>query len=117
VLNIGPVPYDWLFPQVAAVVHACGAGTAGAGLRAGVPTVPVPSPGGDQPFWARHLHELGAATAPLPRPKLTAEQLARGIERAVTEPGYRDAAARLAAVIAQEDGAGTVVERIERLLD
>jgi sterol 3beta-glucosyltransferase len=36
------VPYDWLLPRVAAVVHHGGAGTTAAGLRAGKPTVICP---------------------------------------------------------------------------
>ena len=52
------VPHDWLFPQVAAVVHHGGAGTTAAGLRAGRPTVICPF-FGDQPFWGRRVHELG----------------------------------------------------------
>jgi sterol 3beta-glucosyltransferase len=35
ILLIGDVPHDWLFPHMAAVVHHAGAGTTGAGLRAG----------------------------------------------------------------------------------
>jgi UDP:flavonoid glycosyltransferase YjiC (YdhE family) len=41
-LAIGDVPHEWLFPRTAAVVHAAGAGTTAAGLRAGVPAVPIP---------------------------------------------------------------------------
>ena len=41
ILLVGDVPHDWLFPQMAAVVHHAGAGTTGAGLRAGVPAVAV----------------------------------------------------------------------------
>ncbi|MCS3779853.1 glycosyltransferase [Tsukamurella ocularis] len=52
VLNIGAAPYSWLFPRLAAVVHSCGAGTTASALRAGVPAVPLPSPGADQFFWA-----------------------------------------------------------------
>lgn len=47
------------------MVHHAGAGTTGAGLRAGVPAVPVPVLV-DQPFWADRLHHLGVAPHPLP---------------------------------------------------
>ncbi|MGB3510903.1 MAG: glycosyltransferase [Microcoleaceae cyanobacterium] len=39
VFKIDSVPHDWLFPQMAAVVHHGGAGTTAAGLRAGVPSI------------------------------------------------------------------------------
>lgn len=43
------IPYDWLLPRVAAVVHHGGSGTTAAGLRAGKPTVICPFVA-DQPF-------------------------------------------------------------------
>ncbi|MEV6561599.1 glycosyltransferase [Nocardia sp. NPDC051756] len=116
ILTVGPVPHDWLFGKVAAVVHSCGAGTMAAGLRAGLPAVAVPSPGGDQPFWARRLRELGVSSTTLPRPKLTAELLARAIDMALTEPAHRTAAEELAARIAEEDGAASVVAAVEKLV-
>lgn len=64
VLGIGAVPHHWLFPQMAAVVHHAGAGTAAAGLLAGVPAVPVPI-FTDQPFWAQRIHQLDAAAQPI----------------------------------------------------
>ena len=99
ILSIGPVPHDWLFPRTAAVVHHSGAGTSAAGLRAGVPAIPVPVLA-DQPFWARRLHRLGAATPPIPLSKLTPDNLARALTEATTNPHL---AARAAAVSAQLD--------------
>ncbi len=116
ILTIGDVPHDWLFGKVAAVAHACGAGTTAAGLRAGVPAIPIPEPVGDQPFWARRLRELGVGPPPLSRRRLTVERLATAVDAALTEPSYRAGAERLAARIAGEDGAGEVVAAVERLL-
>ena len=42
VMMVDAVPFSWLFPRVAAVVHHGGAGTTAAGLRAGVPSVVDP---------------------------------------------------------------------------
>jgi sterol 3beta-glucosyltransferase len=50
VFPLDSIPHDWLFPHVAAVVHHGGAGTTGAGLRAGKPTLIVPFIS-DQRFW------------------------------------------------------------------
>ncbi len=82
-------PHTWLLPRMAAVVHHGGAGTTGAGLRAGVPAVIVPF-FGDQPFWGKRLAALGVATEPLPRKQLTAEALAARIEQAVSDDGMRN---------------------------
>ncbi|KAG6836685.1 Sterol 3-beta-glucosyltransferase [Arthromyces matolae] len=52
------VPHDWLFPQIDAALHHGGAGTTGASLRAGIPTLIKPW-FGDQFFWAARVHRLG----------------------------------------------------------
>jgi len=116
VLMIGEAPHDWLFPQMAAVAHHCGAGTTAAALRAGVPTIAMPGPAGDQPFWALRLRELGASTAPIPQRKLTADRLAAAIRTAVTDHQIRDATRQLAGRIGSEDGAARVVTAVENLL-
>ena len=55
--GIESVPHSWLFPRMSAVVHHGGAGTTGAGLRAGVPSVVTPFVA-DQPNWARRIEAL-----------------------------------------------------------
>ncbi|HUI93127.1 MAG TPA: glycosyltransferase [Chitinivibrionales bacterium] len=105
-------PHDWLFPRMAAVVHHCGAGTTGAGLRAGVPAVPVPF-FADQLFWARRLHELGVAPRPVPWKKLTAENLAQAIHEAVTNKEIKIRSEELGKKIRAEDGVGVAVEIAE----
>lgn len=113
VLMVDEVPHDWLFPRVAAVVHHAGAGTTAAGLRAGVPAVPVPF-AWDQPFWARRLHDLGVAPEVVPAKRLTGKRLAAAIERAGS-PEVRPVAADLVRTIGAEDGAGRVLEFVEEL--
>ncbi len=115
VLTIGDVPHEWLFPQMAAVAHHCGAGTMAAGLRAGIPTIAMPNPAGDQPFWAKRLQELGASAATIPQRKLTADRLADAIHVAVTDRRIRDTTQQLAGAIAAEDGAAHVLAIVESL--
>ena len=114
ILPSGDVPHDWLFPRTAAVVHHAGAGTTGAGLRAGVPAVAVPVLL-DQPFWATRLHRLGVAPAPLPQRALTADALAGAIRACLDEPGYRRRAAALAGRLRAEDGAAAVLAVVDGL--
>jgi UDP:flavonoid glycosyltransferase YjiC (YdhE family) len=114
VLLVGDLPHEWLFPRVAAVVHHAGAGTTGAGLRAGVPAVPVPVLV-DQPFWADRLHRLGVAPPPLPLDELTADTLADALRACLDEPTCRDRATALASRIRAEDGAAAVVPIVTRL--
>jgi sterol 3beta-glucosyltransferase len=103
ILVVGDLPHDWLFPQTAAVVHHAGAGTTGAGLRAGVPAVPVPVLV-DQPFWAARLHRLGVAPHPLAMHELTADALSDALRACLDRSTYRDRASELARRIRAEDG-------------
>ncbi|EPH39580.1 glycosyltransferase [Streptomyces aurantiacus] len=114
ILTVGELPHALLFPRMAAVVHHAGAGTAAAGLRAGVPAVPVPVTA-DQPFWAARLTALGAAPAPVPFRTLTAERLAEALTRAVHETTCATAAAAVSRAMAAEDGAGEFLKAVERL--
>jgi sterol 3beta-glucosyltransferase len=116
VFMLDSIPFSWLFPRVAAVVHHGGAGTTAAGLRAGVPSVVIPF-FGDQPFWGQRVAELGVGPEPIPRRKLTVERLAQAIQRVLTDQTMRQRAADLGTKIQAEDGiagAVAVVEQIEK---
>lgn len=56
--QITSAPHDWLFKQIDAAVHHGGAGTTGASLRAGLPTVIKPF-FGDQFFFGSRVEDLG----------------------------------------------------------
>lgn len=56
--QIQSAPHDWLFSQIDAAVHHGGAGTTGASLRAGVPTIVKPF-FGDQFFFGGRVEDLG----------------------------------------------------------
>lgn len=114
VFVLDKAPHGWLFPRVAGVVHHGGAGTAAAGLRAGVPTFIIPHMA-DQPYWGRRVYELGVGVKPVPRHKLTMNSLANGIRQLVSDARLRDAAARLGENIRSEDGVAKAVRVIERL--
>ncbi|MGD8726211.1 MAG: glycosyltransferase [Gemmatimonadales bacterium] len=113
VFAVDAIPHDWLFPRTSAVVHHCGAGTTGAGLRAGVPTVPIPF-FADQPFWGRCLHGLGVASKPIPFRRLSVERLTGAIRHAVANPAVRDRAAEVGERVRSENGVARAVELVER---
>lgn len=115
VFMLDHAPHDWLFPRMAAVVHHGGAGTTGAGLRAGKPSVICPF-GVDQPFWAQQVYGLGVGTPPIPQKRLTAEGLAGAITTAVNDAGMRQRAEALGGKIRAEDGVGTAVRVIEQAI-
>ena len=108
-------PHDWLFPRMAAVIHHGGAGTTGAALRSGVPSAIVAHMG-DQPFWGRRVYELGVGAPPLRRHDLTTERLTATIRALTGDPALRTRAAALGDRIRAEDGVGTAVRAVEKLL-
>ena len=114
VFMLEAIPFAWLFPRMAAVVHHGGAGTTSAGLRAGVPSIIVPF-FADQPFWGRRVAELGVGPAPIPRKQLTADRLAQAIQTAVTDQAMRQRAAELGTKIRAEDGIARAVEVVQQM--
>jgi hypothetical protein len=113
-LTVDDVPHALLFPRMAAVVHHAGAGTTAAGLRAGVPAVPVPVQF-DAGFWSARLVALGVAPDVVPLRRLTVDALASALVRATREPAYRERARSLGARIRGEDGAAPVLAALDPL--
>ena len=107
------LPHDLLFPTVSAVVHHGGAGTTGAGIRAGVPSLVVPF-GVDQPFWASRVVALGVGPKPIPRKALTRANLAAGLRAAVEDRAMAGRAAALGELVRAEDGVAAAVAVIEQ---
>lgn len=108
-------PHSWLFPKMAAVIHHGGAGTTAAGFRAGVPSTIVPH-NGDQPYWGRRVKQLGVGTSPIPRKKLTVDNLAAAVREVTGDSAMRQRAAELAAKIAGEDGVGMALDAVQKFL-
>lgn len=110
------VPHGWLFPRMAAVIHHGGAGTTGAGLRAGIPSILIPFVA-DQPGWAKRVAELGAGPRPIPFKELTAERLADAIRQTTSDGTIRESARRVGEHIRAEDGLGRATEIILSHID
>ena len=107
--GVESVPHSWLFPRMSAVVHHGGAGTTGAGLRAGVPSIVTPFVA-DQPNWAKRIETLGVGPRAIPFSELTADLLAKAIRQATTDTAMRQRASDLGERIRSEDGVGTMVD-------
>jgi UDP:flavonoid glycosyltransferase YjiC (YdhE family) len=114
VFILDSIPHSFIFPYMAAVVHHGGAGTTSAALRAGVPSIVIPF-FGDQPFWGNRIAELGCGTEPIPRKKLTAENLAEAIQMAVTDRSTCETAANLGEKIRAENGIAKAVAIVNQL--
>ena len=109
-------PHEWLFRQVAAVVHHGGAGTTAAGLRAGLPTVIVPFGIPDQPIWGECVYRLGVGPKPIARRHLSLDRLSNAIRVVSSDPALKRCAAALGAQIRAEDGVARAVEILQNSL-
>ena len=102
VFHIGRCPHDWLLPKMAAVVHHGGAGTVGAGLNLGLPTLCCPF-FGDQFFYAHAVAARKAGPPPIPFEALTAAKLGRALAD-LCDPSYAEHARRVMEGIRAENG-------------
>ncbi|MBD1926377.1 glycosyltransferase family 1 protein [Trichocoleus sp. FACHB-90] len=102
-------PHDWLLPQMAAMVHHGGSGTTFAGLRAGLPSIIVPS-FGETFFWGQRVADLGVGPPPIPKKQLTVERLADAIHTATSDKTMQARVAALSQQIRSEDGVARAVE-------
>lgn len=101
------VPHDWLLPRVSVAVHHGGVGTIAAALTAGVPQVVKPFLG-DQPFWARRVQQIGVGVA------LRSTTPTAFADAITTADGAAPESRVLARAVAQDDGVGAAVARIEK---
>lgn len=113
VCTTGPVPHDELFPRLAGVIHHGGAGSAAAGLRAGVPSLAVPAMF-DQTYHARRLFELGVGPRPVPLPRVTSARLAARLGE-LTGEEYVEPAARVGVAARTVDGTAAALREISAL--
>ncbi|EPZ34845.1 UDP-glucuronosyl/UDP-glucosyltransferase domain-containing protein [Rozella allomycis CSF55] len=108
---IDSVPHDWLFPQMACVVHHGGAGTTSAGMRAGVPTVIKPF-FGDQFFWAQRVQELGVGCS---MKKL--DRLGEAIKYVTSDPAIIEKSKQMGAKLREENGVDNAINIFYRDLE
>ncbi len=108
-------PFDWLFPQMEALIHHGGSGTTSAAIRAGVPCTVV-SHMGDQPYWGRRVHELGMGSKPIERHKLTTQHLVRMIDEMTQSDKMKNTAQAMSKKLKQENGVAEAVRIFQKLL-
>ena len=113
IIQIRSAPHDWLFARIDAAVHHGGAGTTGASLRAGLPTIIKPF-FGDQFFFATRVEDLNVG---IHLKKITVNALGKAIWRATHDERMRSKARILGEQIRAEDGVGTAISAIYRDLD
>jgi len=113
VFHAGSIPHDWLLPRASGLVHHGGFGTTASGFRAGVPMLVIPHII-DQFIWGNKVAQLGVGPQPIPRPKLTAENLAAALRETQSPEMRRKAADLGAAIRAEPDGVAEAIGLIEK---
>ncbi|KAH9817609.1 family 1 glycosyltransferase [Melampsora americana] len=108
IFYVKSVPHDWLFPRVDAAVHHGGAGSTGASMSAGIPTVIKPF-FGDQNFWAARVEALGVGTH---LKVLEAKPLSKALKDATRNHKKIEKAKAIGAKLREEDGVGNAIEAI-----
>jgi UDP:flavonoid glycosyltransferase YjiC (YdhE family) len=106
-------PFSELFSRASAVVHQGGSGTTAAALRAGVPAIFVPF-SHDQPDNARRVKKLGCARI-IPRHRYRAARVVKELGLLLEDAATREAAKRVAKVLASEDCVAAASERLVEL--
>lgn len=109
------VPYEWLLPRLAGLVHHGGLGTTHLCLATGCPAQ-VLAFGWDQPLWGRRVHELDAGPPPLAEATLSVDALIEALRSLAREPRWREGAGRAGAAMAEDGGAALAARRVEQLL-
>ncbi|KAL4763869.1 UDP-glucose:sterol glycosyltransferase [Aspergillus foveolatus] len=111
--QIQSAPHDWLFSQIDAAAHHGGAGTTGASLRAGVPTIIKPF-FGDQFFFGNRVEDLGVGVC---MKKLNVSVFSRALWTATHDERMIVRAKQLGERIRSEDGVATAIQAIYRDLE
>ncbi|MCJ1386424.1 Sterol 3-beta-glucosyltransferase [Xylographa soralifera] len=113
IFQIKSAPHDWLFKQIDAAAHHGGAGTTGASLRAGLPTIIKPF-FGDQFFFGSRVEDLGVGIC---LKKLNVSVLSRALWEATHSERMIIKAKVLGEQIRNEKGVETAIQAIYRDLE
>ncbi|KAG8996247.1 hypothetical protein FRB95_001778 [Tulasnella sp. JGI-2019a] len=108
IYSVDKIPHDWLFPQIDAALHHGGAGTTGASLRAGIPTLIKPW-FGDQFFWASRVQKLGAG---IKVATLHSSEIAHALTKATSSRIIKEKAQAVGERIRGENGVQTAIQSL-----
>ncbi|KAA8566116.1 hypothetical protein EYC84_008719 [Monilinia fructicola] len=110
IFQIKSAPHDWLFSQIDAAAHHGGAGTTGASLRAGIPTIIRPF-FGDQFFFGQRVEDLGVGIL---IKKINVSVFSRALWEASHSERMITKAKVLGEKIGKENGVDTAIQCIYR---
>ena len=112
VLYVDDMPYELLFPGMAAVIHHGGTGTMAYAARAGVPQAAFPFMT-DQFINRKQIVRLGIGPNTCDFKKMTAKTISTAITDCITNEGYKKNTIEISQKIKNADGLKLTVELIE----
>ena len=68
----------------------------------------------DQPYWGQVVANMGLGPEPIPRKRLSAENLSPAIEKAILDQNIRRKAEIIGKRVREEDGIGCAIDLIYR---
>ena len=116
ILYVDEMPFELLFPRVAAAVYHGGTGTMAAIARAAIPQAAFPFMG-DQFDNRKQIVKLGLGPQTCDFKKMTAEVLIHTIQDLVTNENYKKAAQEVAQKMMGYDGVELTIEQLVSIFE
>jgi UDP:flavonoid glycosyltransferase YjiC (YdhE family) len=113
ILYVDEMPFDLLFPKLAAVIYHGGTGTLAAVARAGIPQAAFPFMG-DQFENRKQIVKLGLGPSTCDFKKMTAESISSAIRECVTNDKYKKNAAEISKRLQSANGLELTIQLIEK---
>jgi vancomycin aglycone glucosyltransferase len=113
ILYVDDMPFEFLFPRLAAIIYHGGTGTMAAVARAGIPQAAFPFMG-DQFSNRDQIVKLGLGPDTCDFKQMTAEAISEAIIECITNETYKNKAADLAKILQNINGIELTVQLIEK---
>jgi len=114
ILYVDEMPFELLFPRLAAVVYHGGTGTMAAIVRAGVPQAAFPFLA-DQFDNRKHIVELGLGTKTCDFKKISAKAISDAINECISNPSYKLKAKEISEELKKTNGIEMTVKLVEEV--
>ncbi len=113
ILYVDEMPFDMLFPKLAAIMYHGGTGTMAAIARAGIPQAAFPFMG-DQFDNRKNIVKLGLGPETCDFKKMTAESISLAVKECITNDKYKKNALELSKRLKNVNGTELTIQLIEK---
>jgi vancomycin aglycone glucosyltransferase len=115
ILYVDEIPFEFLFPRLAAVIYHGGTGTLATVARAGIPQAAFPFIA-DQFMNRDQIVKLGLGPKTCDFKEMTAESISSAISECITNDTYKKNAAEMSERLKDANGIDLTVQLIEKIL-